>query len=707
MSPIERSSDSSKRITDWAALGWLLAILANVAVGSWLLHGAIAQGSAEPPPLLPFVLLYVAVLALLMADERRTQGQPKQEKEEKSQDDAPSRPIDFDHNLLGPWPRRRIAPAFVAVILIIVVLIRIPQLDRLDNYTFVALAWVAAIVCYILALAPLRGNRLQKKREEAGVTGRGILGFSRERLQATYTRQRLPLLLFLTLVLLALLLRASFLETIPHTLAGDEASQGLEAVRVLQGEIRNPFTTGWLGVPTLSFYFNSLTIELLGMTKTGLRLPWALVGTATVAAAFFLVRRLAGTTLALATTTLLTVYHYHIHFSRLGSNQVADPLFVTLALWFLYRALDGKRPRDWGLAGGTAGMALYFYAGARLTPVLIATVLAIDLLRHPRRFWDQHRAGVLAMIGAFFLVAAPMIQYAIRFPNEFNARLNQVGILQSGWLEQELAAGRDLVTILWDQFRRAALAFNYYPDRTVWYGLPQPLLDPVFGALFLVGLVYSTIVMWSRGKRSRRLAPLVVWWWAGMIAGGLLTESPPSSQRLITLSVPVCFFIAVALWQIAVLAQRAIGAVPARALLSVGLLAFAAISLHTYFLDFTPKRIYGGNHAELATDLAPLLNELDDTHKTYFLGAPWMYWGFGTIPYLAPDMEGEDIQEPLEMPPPPSLLPPGRGAVFVFLPQRAGELALVRRAFPGGRLHELHAGTIEGELLATLYLVPP
>ena len=107
----------------------------------------------------------------------------------------------------------------------------------------------------------------------------------------------------------------------------------------------------------------------------GLRLPWALVGTATVLVTFFLVKQLKNRQLAFVAAFLVATYHYHIHFSRLGSNQIADPFFMALSLLFLYRALDKHRWLDWALAGGITGLAFYFYAGARLTAVVMAVVI--------------------------------------------------------------------------------------------------------------------------------------------------------------------------------------------------------------------------------------------------------------------------------------------------------------------------------------------
>lgn len=681
MATTGESTRSTDRIENARAIGWFLAALLNLGAGAWLLHDAAQPDS---PPALAFVLFFVAALVLFVLEGTETLVGVAKNTTALARDPAPAI---ARVRAVAPW---RLALLVLSIVAALYTLYRLPQLGRVDSYTMPFMTWVISIVSYTAALIP---------------PGRDSLHSWGLRLKARWNRRRPVVLLFATIMLIAVVLRAAFLEAIPYTLGGDEASQGLEAMRVLQGEIRNPFTAGWLGVPTLSFFFNSITVELLGMTKTGLRLPWALVGTATVAATFFLVRRLQGPTLALATAALMAVYHYHIHFSRLGSNQIADPLFVAVSLFLLIRALQRRELLSWVLCGVVTGLALYFYAGARFTPVVLGAVLALWLVRQPHSLLRSHVGGIAAMTGAFLITAGPMLQYALRFPDDFNARLNQVGIIQSGWLERELQAGNDLLPTLWEQFRRAALAFHYYPDRTVWYGLQEPLLDPLFGAVFAVGLLYATLLVVFR--RRWDVMPFVVWWWGGMLAGGMLTESPPSSQRLTTLTIPTCFFIAFALWHLLGLLRRAISGFPRRFLLALCVVAFAVSSVNLYFFEYSPQHRYGGKHAELATTLAPIFDELYETHDAYFLGAPWMYWGFATIPYLSRQMRGQDLEQTLEAPPPRGILRAGRGGVFIVRPERAAELPFLVEAFPEGRLHELHSRGPERELLATLYIVPP
>jgi hypothetical protein len=134
--------------------------------------------------------------------------------------------------------------------------------------------------------------------------------------------------------------------------------------------------------------------------------------------------------------------------------------------------------------------------------------------------------------------------------------------------------------------------------------------------------------------------------------------------------------------------------------------AFALISLKTYFIDHTPQHIFGGPHAALATQIAPRLNELSHSHTIYFVGAPWMYWGFATLPYLVPNADAQDILEPITSPIDPAYGRPGQGQVYIFHPGRRNELDYVKSTFPGGQIEDVYSPG-DGSLWGTLYVVPP
>jgi 4-amino-4-deoxy-L-arabinose transferase-like glycosyltransferase len=509
------------------------------------------------------------------------------------------------------------------------------------------------------------------------------------------------------LTLLALLLRVAALGSVPYTLGGDEAWHGLLARQVLRGDLRNPFSMGYMSMPTIFYWPLSWSLWLVGNGMVGLRLPAALVGTATVPILYLFARDLWGRRTALLAALFLATYDYHIHYSRLAANNVWDPLFVVLTLWALDRGLAKEQGsyRSFLAAGLAMGLGAYFYTGARLLPVLAATYAAF--------VWFQRRKelrrpalhlGLLVL--AFLIVAGPMLGYALAHPNEWNARLNQVGILQSGWLEREPElTGKSTATILAEQFLRAAGAFHVYPDRTVWYGADRPLLGFLAGAFAVLGMTWA-VAHW----RDRRYFLVLIWFWSVIISGGMLTESPPSSQRLVIAIPAVALLVAFGLSESVRLLCRLLDIGRRWENLVLGLLIalLAVSSIHFYFVEFTPSGRYGSENGETATMVGHYLRDQDRGTQVYWFGAPRIYWGFGTMGFLAPQVLGRDVVEPLSTPPDfadeAAAAAAGRGVVFVLLPERVEELFWIQQAFPDGQVEEFYDAW--GRLRFTVYALP-
>lgn len=522
---------------------------------------------------------------------------------------------------------------------------------------------------------------------------------------------------------LALALRVINLGTIPPTLGGDEAAQGVEALKILRGELRNPFINSWTSVPAMSFFFNTLTIGPLGHTVFALRLPWALIGTSTVLIMFALTRRLKGLALALMVGALLATYHYHIHYSRLGSNQIADAFFMAAAFLFLYRAYDEGGMLNWVMAGLVAGVAQYFYSGARFVTIMVGVTTVYFLVRERWPFVRTHWRGLIAVVVAFIISSGPMLQFAIRDPNEYNGRINTVGIFQNGWLEaaENIWQQGPVQILIGYQLKRAALAYNAFPDPTSWYGSPRPLFDGLWAILFMLGLGYATLRPFDR-----RLFPMLIWWWGAILLGGVLTENPPSSQRLITSAPPAVFFVALAIWKIEQITERifgirglgvplssALAATPARSggrryllpALGAGVIAVLCwVSVNWYFVEYTPLRVYGNYTANTADALIRYAQEkLDPSYRMVFFGAPQMYVDFGSIKYLMPEIAGQDIPEPLTKPFDPTTRLDDKQPIFVFMPFRYNELTFVQQTYPNGHVEEL-SSPVPGATEPLLYV---
>jgi phage shock protein PspC (stress-responsive transcriptional regulator) len=421
--------------------------------------------------------------------------------------------------------------------------------------------------------------------------------------------------------------------------------------------------------------------------------------------------------MALMVGALLAAYHYHIHYSRLGSNQVADAFFMAAAFFFLYRAYDEGGMLNWVMAGIVAGVAQYFYAGARFVTIMVGVTMLTFVVRERWPFVRTHWRGLIVAVAGFIISAGPMLQFAALHPDEYNGRLNMVGIFQSGWLQlAETTWQRDPVDIMINyQLKRSALAYNAFNDPTYWYGSPRPLFDGLWAIFFLLGMGYAL-----SHPRDRRLFPMLIWWWGAIILGGVLTENPPSSQRLITSAPPAVFFVALAIWKIGQISERLVRGSAAqptptrstsrRLLLAAGAAIIGVLcwlSVNWYFVEYTPLRVYGNYTAVTADALARYAQtKLDPSYRMVFFGAPQMYIDFGSIKYLVPEIAGQDVAKPLDTPFDPKTLPDNKKPIFIFMPARRGELAYVQQTYPNGSVEELPS-PIPGatEPLLTIYRV--
>jgi 4-amino-4-deoxy-L-arabinose transferase-like glycosyltransferase/SAM-dependent methyltransferase len=485
--------------------------------------------------------------------------------------------------------------------------------------------------------------------------------------------------------LVALLLRYVDLAEIPYLLAGDEANMGHEAVRILNGELTNPFITGWFSHPTLFYFILALPIRAFGQSIDGVRFLSPFIGALTVPVTYFFARRAWGRTVAMVAAILLAGYHFHIHYSRLGLNNIWDPLFALVVMGLLWRGWTGRDRRLAVLGGLGLGISQYFYMGSRMLVIMVLALVVYVLIVDRRRAWSYEGAAFLATVIAVALVVAlPITLFSIRHPDDYMARMNQLGILQSGWLAREVdITGRSAGSLLWDQLWKSALAFNYTVDPTFWYRPGIPLLRMVPSIFFVFGLALSVV-------RIRRMDHFLLLLWIGatIVFAGVLLENPPSSQRYVIAAPAVCMAVALALVWMGERLRNLLGGrqqVWAGGLLVVALW-IAQGDARFYLVDYTRNADFGGLNTEVANRVADYLNDLGAEWEAFFFGPPRMgiskQGGFPSTPFLAPEVQTLDVWDPLQA---ISDLPPIRmPAVFIFLPERAGEMVVLKDAYPDG-----------------------
>ncbi len=630
----------------------------------------------KSPPIWDGVFLYLVAILVFVWASARLEARPAREEA------APSASTLWQEL----WQALRCSPLRLAVLAVgvgIAVSVTSASSSRAPNQPCWDLLafWAVAIVVVISSLADWAALPALARRVWAGL------------------RKPSPeLVLIAALALATFLLRAVNLNGIPFVLSGDEAEMGMEAVAVLEGRRTNPFVTGWLSHPTLFFFMQAGFLRLLGVTVQALRLPSAIISGLTVIFFYLLARRLFGRLIAIGAAIYFTAYHYGIHFGRLAINNIWDPFFAVASFYFLIRGMDHKRLSDMLAAGVFLGLAVYFYMGARLIPIILLTYLAYNMLR-ARRFLRAHLARLILCALVAFVIAMPILAFFRAHPNDMMARWNMMGIFPSGWVEQEMQrTGKTMLAVVFGQFLKAALAYNYYPDPTFWYHPGIPLLQFVASVFFIFGLTYA-VGQW----RKREYFLIVIWLLLVLIFGGMLLENPPTSPRLVLSIPPVVLLMTIGVVRVAGLLQRALQrsreTMIAATLIVV--LALSYQSLHFYFGKYTPSHEFAGQNTEVADRLGKYLRVLGPGYQCYFFGPPRIYFRMATVPYLARGVEGMDVKEPIRDS--VEFVNPDRDAVFVFLPERRNELDVVLRYYPSGQLREFR--NQKNEILFVAYEV--
>jgi hypothetical protein len=545
------------------------------------------------------------------------------------------------------------------------------------DYTLVVLTWLAAIAVAALVAAPWP---LPGPRQSAAVLG---------------ALPRTDWLLLGGVTLAALLLRAVWINHVPYVFSGDEGSQALAAVDVLQGTLRNPFGTGWLALPTLFFFWQADFMAFLGQNVAGARMLSAILGTLAVVFTYLLARRLFGRTVALTAAVLLAVYHYHVLYSRVATVPIGDPLLVVAALFFLDRAVVERRPLDALAAGLVVGLGEYFtpVAGRVLPLLAVANLLYAALWdaerlrpRLPRRA-DWLSLAPLAgwiVLGAL-LVYLPLLAHYADFPAEYAARGEQASIFQSGLLAREQATGKSAVDVVVQHVQHAAL-LPLTASPTGWYMGITPTTGVPLALLPAIGLALVTFGAWRR-----RYFGLAVAYWAIVIALSL-TDDPAQPQRSVIITsvvallaaLGICAPLRFAAW-LGDLPRTVTGAAIAVALVALGFWNFQSV-----FRNPDPIAYYGTENGLVATELAYYARALGPGATVYLFGAPRVFYhGFATVPFIAPNATGVDVERPLD--PGAAPLAVKGPTAFAFLPERLGELAQVRAWYPTGTVQEIRS----------------
>jgi len=346
-------------------------------------------------------------------------------------------------------------------------------------------------------------------------------------------------------LLLALLLRTwQLAEGVPRLI--DEVHM-LSAVVLLDDQAQ-PLLLPHNGTTYFTWFYPLLqwaTTSLLGPSLFSIRIVSALFGLAQVGLLYGLVRLLHGRRVALLAALLLATWPQHIHWSRIGLHNNADPTLALLALILLVLALRSGRRGWWVGAGLALGCTYYFYEVGRLfyTPLLLAWLLWMGLfapqvgwLAQAWAWWVHKPPPVLRLGGwrpllpreaawllaGLALAALPMLYAWTANDLSLAARLQTSGRGAAG-LSQSLYELSQTLSSAW-------LAYVHLPDGSTFYNGVGGLVWWPLVAAFLGG------VAWCAARLRQGGAALWLLWVGGVaLANGLFSIGIHSPRYVVAL----------------------------------------------------------------------------------------------------------------------------------------------------------------------------
>ena len=500
----------------------------------------------------------------------------------------------------------------------------------------------------------------------------------RERHRVSFElRSILPWAALGVVLILALAVRLYDLQELPAGLWYDEADNLAEA-RVIQLDPGStPVFVPSTNLPSLFLMPIAVLIELTGITLTTGRLVAVAFGLGGVVAVFLLVRLMLGPYLGLVAAFLTAVMRWDINWSRIGMHGITTPMFAALTAYLTLRAVRSGRRSDFGYAGASLGLGLWFYSPFRLFPLVLGIILVHYLLfQRPgiKRFIGH--ATVMAVVGLFLV--APVLQSALTDPDEFFERPRAVSVFS------HFSFG-DGVKEVWKSLSKHIRMFSYEGDPNPRHNLPDaPMLDFVSRILLVLGL---GVIL---GKwRDGALLSLPFWIFIMLLPGVLtLPWEAPQSLRSIGVTPAVVVLVALTvgvIWWVGRTSPwpNVRRATPIFLSGLLGMVAFA--NINTYFGE---QARHPEVFASFSTDETLMARDMVRQQRLGYSLLVSRQFKYGlTTSLLARDPRYEVIRAPTEIPIDPAQV--WLGAAIYLEPREASVFRLLRTYYPGGRFQEV------------------
>jgi len=340
---------------------------------------------------------------------------------------------------------------------------------------------------------------------------------------------RLERICVLALVLLAWAIRWTALMEVPAGWRDDD----LIELYTFSGRVAEEgpvlYFAGASGHEPLYHTLRAPLVALGGINQASARVMSAGAGTLAVLLTWAVGRRMLGRLPALLAGTTVALSFWGLMYSRFAVRHMGAVPWMLLAIYWGWRALRDPTPSRRALVGmaagiavGTAGSLLTYYAG-RVMPALLVALYPLAAPR--RRRWQTYFTGLA--IG--LLVTAPMFWAATHIPGG-DARVGEVAV------PLRALKGGDIRPLLQTAWTTLGMAHARGDPEWLYNTSERPVFGPLGAALF-----YLTLALNLLRRRRPEARALLLWLAAGI--GPALISLPPSSYGHAILALPAVYLL--------------------------------------------------------------------------------------------------------------------------------------------------------------------
>src|SRR5450432_1309912 len=347
----------------------------------------------------------------------------------------------------------------------------------------------------------------------------------------------------LLITIMAGWLRLTGLATYPQKFTQDEMVLGYDAWNIWQtgrdhhGELLPvAFRSFNDYVPPVPIYLAAPWVGTFGLDEATTRLPFALMGIATVTLLAILGRLWFGSLAGILAALFLSIDPWHLNNSRLALPNSCIPFFITVALLTFTIALNRLKLADaqskrsgWSVYGFLLLSALSFglLTGTYPSMKIMAPLMIVSCVLAAIPILWRHRGLALIWLGVYGLCISPLVINQLTQWERVQTRFNDISAFQdTDWAIQALR-------LYADHFNPGALLFTGF-------GSEESVRRPLYvGEFFwLEGLLWiAAFVGLTRRRVSYRVAfSLVVlislWLITYPVADSLTRGAPPYADNM-------------------------------------------------------------------------------------------------------------------------------------------------------------------------------